>query len=86
MNNTGRAAMQCRNGSWGTKMRNNIFINDQPFSLEVFNTSVYRLDSSFNVINTADFANVPDSLKTLATQLPEGKQTVSGITQEKAAK
>ena len=86
MNNTGRAAMQCRNGSWGTKMRNNIFINDQPFSIEVFNTSIYRLDSGFNVINTASFTNMPESLKILAIQLPEGKQTVSGITQEKAAK
>jgi hypothetical protein len=86
MNNTDRAAMQCRNGSWGTKMRNNIFINDQPFSLEVFNTSTYRMDASFNVINTAGFTNMADSLKGLATQLAEGKQTISGITQEKAAK
>lgn len=57
-----------------------------PFSLEVFNTSVYRLDSSFNVINAAGFTNMADSLKSLATQLPEGKQTVSGTIQEKAAK
>jgi hypothetical protein len=86
MNNTGRAAMQCRDGSWGTKMRNNIFINDQPSSIEVFNTSIYRLDSGFNVTNTVSFTNMPESLKILAIQLPEGKQTISGITQEKAAK
>src|ERR1700730_417869 len=39
----------------------------------------YRMDASFNVINTADFTNMPDSLKSLATQLPEGAQAVSGI-------
>jgi len=86
MNNTGRAAMQCRNGSWGTKMRNNIFIDDQPSSIGVFNTSIYRLDSGFNVPNTVSFTNMPESLKILANQLPEGKQTISGIRQEKAAR
>ena len=39
-----------------------------------------------NVINTVSFSNMPESLKILAMQLPEGKQTISGITQEKAAK
>src|SRR6266496_6609627 len=86
MNNPGRAAMQCRNGSWGTKMRNNIFINDQPSSIEVFNTSIYRLDSDFDVINTLSYADVPEALKSLATRLPEGPQTIAGVTQERAAK
>jgi hypothetical protein len=84
MDNHERAAMQCRNGSWGTKMRNNIFINDQPSSVEVFNTSIYRLDSQFNVINAVSYTNMSDTLKTLAINLPEGQQTVSGVTQEKA--
>jgi hypothetical protein len=84
MDNHNRAAMQCRNGSWGTKMRNNIFINDQPFSLEIFNTSIYRLDSSFNVINGLSYTGMPEALKTLAIDLPEGQHTISGITQEKA--
>jgi nitrous oxidase accessory protein NosD len=86
MNNPGRSAMQCRNGSWGTKMRNNIFINDQPSSIEVFNTSIYRLDSDFDVINTLRYAEVPEALKSLATRLPEGPQTIAGVTQERAAK
>jgi len=86
MDNPDRAAMQCRNGSWGTKMRNNIFINDQPFSLEVFNTSIYRLDSSFNVINTLSYTDMPDALKTLAINLPEGEQTIAGVTQQRAGK
>ncbi len=84
MDNHERAAMQCRNGSWGTKMRNNIFINDQPSSIEVFNTSIYRLDSKFNVINAVSYTNMPEVLKSLAINLPEGQQTISGITQDRA--
>lgn len=95
MNNPGRAAMQSRNGSWGTKMRNNIFINDQPNSIEIYNTSIYRLDSAFNVVNTIayrsstggdNFKDMPGNLKLLAIQLPEGPNTITGITCEKAAK
>jgi hypothetical protein len=85
MNNPDRAAMQARNGSWATKMRNNIFINDQPSSIEIFNTSIYRLDASFNVVNTISYAGMPETLKSLAINLPEGGHTISGITQERAA-
>jgi hypothetical protein len=94
MNNPGRAAMQARNGSWGTKMRNNIFINDQAYSIEIFNTSIYRLDSSFNVANVVSYVNnagddnvkdMSSSLKSLATQIPEGPNTKAGITQAQAA-
>ena len=66
-------------------MRNNIFINDQPSSVEVFNTSIYRLDSSFDVINTLSYAGMSEALKNLAVQLPEGPQAISGITQKRAA-
>ena len=77
--------MQCRNGSWGTTMRNNIFINDVPSSIEIFNTSIYRLDSRFNVINTLSYTVMPDALKSLAATLPAGPETITGITQERAA-
>jgi hypothetical protein len=85
MGNEGRAAMQCRNGSWGSKMRNNIFINDKPFSIEIDNTSIYRLDSSYSVINTLGYTDIQDGLKSLAVTMPEGSKTISGITQEQAA-
>jgi len=85
MNNKGRAAMQSRNGSWGTLMRNNIFINDPSFSIEIFNTSILRLDARFNVINTLSYTEMPDALKVLATALPEGPSMRSGITREKVA-
>jgi hypothetical protein len=86
MSNPGRAAMQCRNGSWGSKLRNNIFINDQPSSIEIFNTSIWRLDASFNVANGVSYTGMPAALKSLAIALPEGARTVTGITQERVAR
>jgi hypothetical protein len=95
MNNPGRAALQARNGSWGDVLRNNIFINDQPSSIEIFNTSIYRLDSAYNVVNTVSYhenaggdnvAPMPESMKALAIHLPDGPDTVTGITRERAAK
>jgi hypothetical protein len=85
MNNHGRAAMQCRNGSWGTVMRNNIFINDQPESVEIFNTSIWKLDSRYNVINTLTYRGISEALKALASAVPEGPKTIGGITRAKLA-
>ena len=85
MANEGRAAMQCRNGSWGTKTRNNIFINDKAASIEVDNSSIYQLDSSDSVINDLTYNDIQNNLKKLAVNLPEGTKTISGITQEKVA-
>ena len=85
MANKGRAAMQSRNGSWGTVMRNNIFVNDQPFSIEIFNTSIFRLDARFNVINTLSYTEMPEALKALAIALPEGPSMRNGITRSKIA-
>ncbi len=58
MNAKGRAALLLNNGSWGNVVRNNILINDQPNSLEVTATSIYRLDSGFNVLNTIHYIGV----------------------------
>ena len=85
MSNEGRAAMQCRHGSWGTKMRDNILINDKASSIEIDNSSIYLLDSSESVIKTLVYTDVKDGLKSLAIHLPQGLNTVSGITQERAA-
>jgi len=95
MTNRGRSAMQARNGSWGTKMRNNIFINDPPTSIQIYNTSIYRLDAGSDVVNTVAYVNsaggddtkaMPDTLKSLAVHLADGPDTTTGITREKAAK
>jgi hypothetical protein len=77
------------------KLRNNIFINDERSSIEIFNTSIYRLDAMYNVANTVDYSDdagddrvtrMPDSMKALATHLPEGEDAITGITRERAAK
>jgi hypothetical protein len=95
MDNHGRAALQARNGSWGVKLRNNIFINDERSSIEIFNTSIYQLDAMYNVANTVDYSDnagddrvtrMPDSMKALATHLPDGQDAITGITRERAAK
>jgi hypothetical protein len=94
MDNPGRVAMQARNGSWGTIVRNNIFINDPSSSIEIFNTSIYRLDSAFNVLNTVAYHSsaggenvndMNDALKQLAIQLPDGPNSMTGITRQRAA-
>jgi hypothetical protein len=95
MDNRGRSAMQARNGSWGTKMRNNIFINDQPTSIQIYNTSIYRLDAGSDVANTVAYVNsaggddtkaMPDTLKSLAVHLADGPDSITGITREIASK
>jgi hypothetical protein len=66
-------------------MHNNIFINDQPFSIEIFNTSIFRLDARFNVINTLSYTEMAEALKSLAVALPEGSSMRSDVTREKIA-
>jgi hypothetical protein len=85
MANPERAAMQCRNGSWGTRLYNNIFINDEPSSIEIFNTSIYQLEAAFNVFRTVSYPGAVEPLRSLAVSLPEGPSNVSGITLERAA-
>jgi len=54
----GRSALLLNNGSWGNVVRNNMLINDQPNSLEVTATSIYRLDSGFNILNTIHYVGI----------------------------
>lgn len=96
MNREGRAAMQCRNGSWGNRIWSNIFINDEAPSIQIYNTSIYKYDGSFNVVNTIDFVEAVDAhsddtrpmqegLKSLATRLDDRGGTALGITRERVA-
>lgn len=85
MANPGRAALQFRNGSWGGRARNNILVNDVDASIEVFNTSVYRLDSGYNVTNVISYRGMPDALKTLATALDERNHSATGMTSARLA-
>ena len=78
MNNRERAAMQCVDGSWGTKLYNNIFINDVPFSIEVDRSSTYQHRETENVANTVSIPK-PDH------GLVDDSKTSLDVTQTKAA-
>jgi hypothetical protein len=66
MENASRVAMLLNNGSWGNKLRNNVFINDLSDSIEVSNTSAWQLDSGYNVLNTV---GITPAFMTIATHL-----------------
>ncbi|WP_437674382.1 right-handed parallel beta-helix repeat-containing protein [Sorangium sp. So ce131] len=84
MNNGGRAALQCGNGSWGCRLRNNVFINDASASIEVLSTGIYRFDAGHNVVNQVSYGGMPPALKRLATSLAETR-AVTGITRARFA-
>jgi hypothetical protein len=82
MANPERVALQFRNGSWGGRARNNILINDGGASIQVFNTSVYRLDSGYNAAGRFDDTGMAAELKTLAKNLDPSAHSVLGLTLE----
>jgi hypothetical protein len=83
MQNPSRMAFLLWHGSWGNKVRNNIFINDQAASIEVSASSIYKLDSGYNVAGALD---MPEAVKALATNLDEGNNSILGVTEEQIAK
>lgn len=71
-----RAALQCRNGSTGCLLANNIGINPTGPGLEVYGTSVPGLDVRGNVLGRVDFTDSTPALLPLAKTLPEAKGRV----------
>ncbi|WP_437588777.1 right-handed parallel beta-helix repeat-containing protein [Sorangium sp. So ce1000] len=84
MSASGRAALQCGNGSWGCRLRNNIFVNDAASSIEVVSTGIYRFDAGNNVVTQVSYGGMPDGLKRLASALPETR-AITGITRARLA-
>ena len=80
MANPERAALQFRNGSWGGRARNNILINDGGVSIQVFNTSVYGLDSGYNAAGRFDDTGMAADLKTLAKNLDASPRSTLDLT------
>ncbi len=78
MNNRERAAMQCVDGSWGTKLYNNIFINDVPFSIQIDRSSTYQHWETQNVANTV-------SIPKFAREFVDESGTNLNVTQTRAA-
>jgi hypothetical protein len=85
MANPGRTALQARNGSWGGRYRNNIVVNDAATSIEVFNTSLFRLDSGYNVANTVQFTPAAPPLEQLAVALDATNHSLLGISRARVA-
>lgn len=85
MANRGRAALQAVHGSWGSVVYNNVLINDEPDSVEVSNTGIYRLDFGPNVVNTVSLTRGAPALSALAVALPDPARSVMGITRRRFA-
>ncbi|WP_437913503.1 right-handed parallel beta-helix repeat-containing protein [Sorangium sp. So ce302] len=80
----GRPALQCGNGSWGCRLRNNILVSDASPSIEVLSTSIYRFDAGHNVVTQVSYGGMPEGLKRLAAALPETR-AITGITRARFA-
>jgi hypothetical protein len=71
MSRGGRPALQCGDGSFGCRVRNNILVNDASPSIEVVPTSIYKFDASHNALNDVSYEGASPALKSLAVSLPE---------------
>jgi len=84
MNVKGRPGIGLGNGSWGNFLRNNIVLNDITETLDISNTSIYKTDSGYNVLNKVTYNDMPEDLKALAINLDEKNHSTLGVTLEKA--
>jgi hypothetical protein len=85
MANKDRAALQAVHGSWGTSISNNVLINDEPTSVEVSNTGIYKVAFGPNVVNAVSFTRGAEALGPLAAALPDPARTVTGVTRARFA-
>jgi len=86
MANPGRAALQFRNGSWGGRARNNVLVNDAGESIEVFGSSLYRLDSSWNVAGRLGFVEATGPARSLASRIDDEPSSTLGMTRAALAR
>jgi hypothetical protein len=81
----GRAALLVGNGSWGTRAYNNVLVNDELPSVELGNTSIWRFAASHNVLDRVSYEGPAAAMKGLATSLPDGAGSVTGVTRRSLA-
>lgn len=74
-----RPALSVGNGSWGTRAYNNILVNDEPPSVELRNTSIWRFDGHRNVLDRVHYEGPAAWLKALAISLPDGAHSAIGV-------
>ncbi len=68
---SGRPALLVGSGSWGTRARNNVFMNDGSPSVELHPTGIWRFDAGRNVLNTIAYEGRAAALQSLAVSLPD---------------
>jgi hypothetical protein len=78
----GRPALLVGNGSWGTRAYNNVLINDELPSIEINNTSIWRFDGAYNVLDRVNYEGPSAGLKSLAISLPDGPRSTIGVTRQ----
>jgi hypothetical protein len=81
----GRAALLVGNGSWGTRAYDNVLVNDELPSIELLNTSIWRFEASHNVLGRVSYEGSAAAMKSLATSLPDGADSVTGVTRKSLA-
>jgi hypothetical protein len=81
----GRPALSVGNGSWGTRVYNNVLVNDEMPSIELFNTSIWRFEAGHNVLDRVSYEGPAAALKSLAISLPDGPHSSVGVTQKALA-
>lgn len=47
------------NGSYGVRLRNNIFVNDELASMDVNRTCIFGLDAAYSVANSVRYRTAP---------------------------
>lgn len=83
MARAGRAAMQSGNGSFGTRVYNNVLINDVGPSIEIAPTAMLGFDAGHNVIGSVNYLGAAAQLTGLAKSSPDGNRSVLGLSQQR---
>jgi hypothetical protein len=81
-----RPALAVGNGSWGTRANNNVLVNDELPSIELKNTSIWRFDGGYNVLDRVSYEGPAAALKALAVTLPDGLRSFTRVSRAKLAK
>lgn len=79
----GRPALLIGNGSWGSRVRNNVLINEVGPSIELTSTGIWRFDGARNVIGSVSYEGAAAALKSLALSLPEESGSALGVSRSR---
>jgi hypothetical protein len=85
MANEKRAALQAVHGSFGSRVYNNVLLNDRESSVEVSNTGAYRVAFGPNVVNTVALTRGAEALTSLMRLPPDPARLTGHVTRERFA-